>query len=399
MKDLSIVIIQEKEFEEKLLFDVISNMFPNTKPIRYQDGLEAYEYIIEKKKNIIVICDSHIEGITWFKLLKKIKNNDKLDSIYFIFFNSSGLLNNNIQAIEEGVDDVLENNSTIYCYITRLKIADRILKLKNNILDKTVNTNKLIKKIKADVKRELKLIKMFQKSKLPDFYKYIPSIVENVKFIMSFYPELSKSEYKSIKKAAKFCFTGRMKLPGAIKYQQLMDKGIIKNKEFEEVPNLAKNLFVDLFGMEEVATILYQLYENWDASGIPEKIQAAQISLGARIIRVAVDYYELFILYKEKESKAMEDIFAMDHKLYDYRIVTLFDQALAHQNTQSDKPTERKIKIVELEEKMTISRKVVSKSGITLLGEGLKLDQAKIDKIVEIAGTDPIIGNIYIRNK
>lgn len=399
MNDLSIVSIEKSGGADRSIQKVITRMFPETRYVKFLNTDEAYSFILKQTTYQIVFCNIESEGTNSIKIFKRIKENKKPNDIYYIMTNATGNKELNLLALKAGIDDIIDLPASIDRYISCLKTAVKIINLSHNVQTNNLSIKSMVKKLDEDSQRELKLIKMFQKSKLPDFYIYLKPILSSVKFILKHMEDVSDLKAERILKATEYCFVGRLKLPGAIKYSPIMDKGLARGPEFEETASVAKNLFQEIHGAEDIGEMLFQLHENWDGSGFPAKLQAHQINIGARIIRVVVDYFELFIKYKEKESKALDEIYEYSRKLYDFEIVAWMDQSLAHKNSTIEKPIETIARLKELAPGMTVSRRIVSKSGNILIGAGIRLDQEKIDKLMEMVPGDPIIGNIYIKVK
>jgi hypothetical protein len=171
------------------------------------------------------------------------------------------------------------------------------------------------------------------------------------------------------------------------------ENGQERNSTMSMVPVFAKDLIQPLKGYEGVAVALYHIYENFDGSGIPEKIQQKQIPASSRILRVCIDYENIRAQGKQP-FKAIEMLEHENKRLYDFRVVVLYEQYLVSTNVATPATA---IGIKDLDVGMQLAANVVSNSGHKLLPSGIVLKPEHIEKVESISKEDPIIGKIYIR--
>ncbi len=397
MKDFPVIVIQDEGNEDSSLRNVVRKMFSGHDIKFFSDLIKGFQHIKNKPQSCLFVSDAIVNGLDAVRFLIKIRSMPVFRGLYFIIMNNTGKPDANLKALKADVDDIIMKPASIDRYILRFRTASKILNLKSDSMDKTISVQLLMKKLDEDAERELKLLKMFQKSKLPEFYKYMPQILEAVQFIARFYNEDSKPDKDLLIKAAEFSFSGRMKLPGAIKYQTVYEHGMIRGDEFRQIPHQAKRFFDEIHGAEDIGNILFQVYENWDGTGIPKKLRANQIALEARIIRVVTDYCEFYRRFNKKEQLAREELFNNSKKLYDFKIVALLDQYLAYLSSRKKPAPEKRIELFALDPGMVLTRSIISECGNTLIGAGAKLDEKSIDRLIAMSNKEKIIGHIYIK--
>jgi hypothetical protein len=119
--------------------------------------------------------------------------------------------------------------------------------------------------------------------------------------------------------------------------------------------------------------------------------------MGARILRVVMDYYELVNVLKQP-PKAIETLEHEVKRLYDFRVVTMMDQYLGATGGATGLGKERMIDRKELEKGMCISRHVYLTSGIKIVAAGTVLDDDNVEQIRTITREDPVIGSLWIKD-
>jgi len=120
----------------------------------------------------------------------------------------------------------------------------------------------------------------------------------------------------------------------------------------------------------------------------------------SRIIRVALDFEEISQRTMKKSPKEIFDIISAEsNRLYDKRVVILLEQYYATIGSKEKTSIEKAVQLYELEEGMVLSRDIITNSGIKLMPSGAVLKDNIIKKIYSHNSTDPIIGNIFVKNK
>lgn len=376
---------------------LIEKLFPSMKYELIDDSYKAINRLKNETRKIILLANFNLQVINGLQLLAKVREEAKTKESYVILINQGPDTELNIKAIKQGADDVIFKPFSFDQMITKLRSAVRYTTMMGKIED----ANSQIEELKGELENEV--LKM--KDNLVDLYlardpeagNKILRITAASVWIANKIGSLTESEIKIIDNAASLSFIGKLKLPEALLKVPIMKNGIVTNTTIEKVPVYARSIIERLKGFEDVAYNVYHIFENFDGSGIPEKILAWQIPIGSRIIRVAWDYEEQLEQFRGIESKAMELIYHESKRLYDFKIVSLFDQYLA--TLPVNQTREKAVDIKELVESMVLSRNIVTESGLKLMSAGLMLNVDAIEKIREIRKSDPIIGDIYVRRK
>ncbi len=168
-------------------------------------------------------------------------------------------------------------------------------------------------------------------------------------------------------------------------------------KKWKKFHFFQKEVFSFFRSYQDVADVVIHIYENYDGSGLPDKLEKGNIPLASRILRVVIDYDDYYQQKKFESNKIVAMLEAESRRLYDFRIVVLLDQYLAYRSSILKVPTERPIEIDELAEGMTLSRNIVTETGLKIAVAGTLLNEEAVERIKTIAKAEPIIGRIYIK--
>jgi response regulator RpfG family c-di-GMP phosphodiesterase len=230
---------------------------------------------------------------------------------------------------------------------------------------------------------------------MPELQKSLKRIASSSIWLANELGIEEESMLRDIELASNLFYIGKLYLSDRLFTEPVMKRGIVSGSTMETVPYNAKKFLNDLRGLEKASILLYHVYENFDGSGFPEKLQGWKIPIGSRIIRVTGDFEDNMRLNNNMKDKSFEMLEHEIKRLYDFKIVALFDQYFAvSQNNPRLK--EKSIHRKDLEEGMIISRNIYTESGMKIIAAGTNLDNEIIEKIRTITKEDPYIGKIYI---
>lgn len=396
MGKIPVYIVNEDQKTILTLSKVISKVMPTADIYTAHAGDEAWKILREENHVAIIIASVKLQGVNGWDLLKKIREKDAIKESYVFFVTSAVENNKNIKALQNGLDDFLKLPFSLDQLMAKLRSAERIVNMKINIGSNENQIEELNKElVETHESMVAQLIEIIDQ-KLPEHVSKALRIQEAAIWIATKLGDFEENEIKIIGKAARLCFAGLLYLPDNMIKTPVLKNGFATNETMRAVPANAKKLIARLKDYDDVQYIVYHLYENFDGTGIPDSKKAWQIPIGSRIIRVAMDYEQLLEENMNIEGKALDALYHENHRLYDFKIVALFDQYIAAKFHAQEEIT---IRVNEITEGHILSRNLTTESGLRLLSAGIVLNTEHIEKIREIKKKDPIIGDIYRRNR
>jgi hypothetical protein len=131
------------------------------------------------------------------------------------------------------------------------------------------------------------------------------------------------------------------------------------------------------------AAILRGQMERFDGNGFPDGLKGLQIPLGARILALAVDYYNLqqgaMVQRHLRPEEAKSLIMDASGKRYDPNVITAFRQIV--DGGAEDSPNGVEVLSGELLPGMVLARDLVSRDGLMLLAADHVLDARMIQQV------------------
>ncbi len=396
VKTVKFYVFDSDESMIQILTHLIRMIYPDAIIESTTDGENAWIMLTTNNQQAIVITGIFLSKLNGLQLLQNIKSKDNLKDSYVVITFDNQDKEELLKALKLGADALLSKPVSIEGLISVLKTASKLFNLQQKVKlfeEKIEESSKLLDE---DVDKMSNILSKFQELRIPRIQKNLTFISEATVWIAKKFGDTESSEINNIERAAKLCFIGKVGLPDKIIDKPVTRSGMISGENMSVVPILARDLANMVRNYEDVANILYHVFENFDGSGYPKKLMGWQIPFGSRIIRVVFDYMEYLEESRNNNTIALESLYHESKRLYDYKIVAYFDQFLGFKSINNSRMREKAIKLKDLTGGMILSRNINLESGIVLLGEGTYVKSEQIDKILQISKTDPYIGDIYV---
>ncbi len=199
---------------------------------------------------------------------------------------------------------------------------------------------------------------------------------------------------KQLMMAARLYALARVAMGDELVRSPIHREGVPHSALAASVPTIAGELLEHLVEYPETRLILLTMYENYDGTGFPNRSQGWHIPLGARILRVVVDFAELVFRDGLSMLDALSTIEQYSRRIYDQRVVVLLGEYIAQHITTTEPLIA--LRIEDLSPGMRLGRDVITSAGHKLAARGTKLSAEQIERILTHHSTDPIIGRVYV---
>ncbi len=399
METISFLIADDEQFITVALSTLIKKAFPEC-PIHIADNGNDAWALTQSVHPKIIISDIGMPGLNGFQLLEKVRNHSTLNDVYFIILTANVEKGEKVKALERGADDYITKPFSSEELLARIRSASRYVQLQMKLFEENKLLNELAKALEQDFKDMAMLAVKFLQARLPSSTDMLKRVAQTSVWIAKQIGGFEREQMQDIEIAAYLSQSGKVFLPDELIKSPVMINGRPTNKLMFNVPVSAREIVSSISRFKEVGKILYHLYENFDGSGFPEHLQSWQIPMPSRIIRVALDFEEISQRTMKKSPKEIFDIISAEsNRLYDKRVVILLEQYFATIGSKEKTSIEKAVQLYELEEGMILSRDIITNSGIKLMPSGAVLKDNIIKKIFSHNSTDPIIGNIFVKNK
>lgn len=179
--------------------------------------------------------------------------------------------------------------------------------------------------------------------------------------------------------------------------QPVANLALSVRKQVQALPLQASLLLSAISNMQEIADMVRCYKEKCDGSGYPDGLLADDIPMGAKILSLVYDYFDLQQGYivdaKLSSSEARHYLFSNKDK-YDTLILDKFDD-LIRMDTELYQD-EVKLTPMGLLEGMCLSRDVLAPSGSVLLTKDTIINELQIQALMKISKTSEQEYIIYV---
>jgi len=258
--------------------------------------------------------------------------------------------------------------------------------------DKIEKHNQLLQDAVIDT---LKISTKIIRTLIPKYDNIVENSYKAVVWIAKEMGESDDIQIFEMKVATLLSYAGKAMLNISDKNTIVMPDGMPSDMASLQIPYQTKQLIETCGIFEKAAKIAYHIFENLDGSGMPDKLQAWQIPLESRIIRVAIDFFGLYESTGKVEP-AINYLKTRVKRLYDHRFVDLMEQYIKSINLEGENYGFEGLLPMELKEGMILAKDLVSASGVKLIKEKTQLTERTVGFIQAHITTDPIIGYVYI---
>ncbi len=392
-------LIDEDEQNLEILQKLILKIFPSMYVKKFHDSIGAVKSIEKEKMDIVVICEYDMQNYNGLQVLRKIRSDEERKDTYFLMMSSNPDREVMIKSMQMGVDDYITKPFGMDQIFLRLKLTSKILSLSNRVESTQVDLEQVRAEYAPLAEKTRELFYNIQNMRFPEKKEEIDRIVAATSYIAS---QLTKepAELMEIEIAAKMCYIPKTLFKDRLAELPIMINGIVHNPNMAVYNDYVKALFEGLKGFQNTMDILNGIYENFDGSGIPNKLKSWAIPLGSRILRAAIDFEYNFARNPKKVDSIIPLMWSEINKIYDFRVLAFYDQYLAHLNSVNSplrKPTEAQVNPYALAKNMVLSRNIITVSGLKLLNAGTKLDDNSIAKIQDAKAAEAYIGHVYVK--
>ncbi|OGH94910.1 MAG: hypothetical protein A2X42_04310 [Candidatus Margulisbacteria bacterium GWF2_38_17] len=150
-------------------------------------------------------------------------------------------------------------------------------------------------------------------------------------------------------------------------------------------PALAAELLVSIPRMQDIAEIIEYQSKHYDGTGIPvDSRKGEDIPLGARLLKVAIDYDRL--ISSGKSEKNAVNILKDRRHLYDIKIIESLEKILGIES----KFITKNVSVNELIEHMIVAENIYTRNNMLLIARGQEISRSIMERLRYYGNTGKI---------
>lgn len=196
--------------------------------------------------------------------------------------------------------------------------------------------------------------------------------------------ELSPIEVEQVRIAAQLHNIGKLSLPESIRQKPINKLNRAELDIYQTHPIQGEAILSGMTGLKTVSKIIRSHQEYLYGQGFPDKLSGDGIPIGSKIICITSDFQKLesnlLIDDISTAEGAIEYIKAQSGKLYDARIVDLFESYF-NDNLQHYRSYLSRLSLKDITEGMVLAENLVSSHGLLLLTKGSSITSENIQQL------------------
>lgn len=212
--------------------------------------------------------------------------------------------------------------------------------------------------------------------------------------------KLDKAVINELRTSALLFQLGKLALDDSLRTAKPYELPEEQKEPYDRYGILGADILTPINGLDFAANLVRTHMENFNGTG-PEKLTGKTIPLGARILRLAIDFQQLLsgLLLKDALSSTDACEYLQKHagKKYDPALTKLYIALIKKLAEIHPEAQDKLVLPDELEAGMIISRDVTSNEGIFLLAKGSELNDSLISKMRAYLLSNPQEMNIFIK--
>jgi len=150
--------------------------------------------------------------------------------------------------------------------------------------------------------------------------------------------------------------------------------------------------------IESANQVVRHMFENWDASGVPDHLLHGRIPVGSRILRVLTDFFEDLDRVRDSDLRQRHLKALQEHagQYYDPAVLQALVDYVDHDLDKSLVAQRRYVRIDELQPGFRLADDLTTSAGAVLLRANEVLGEEEIRRLVKHHATDPFLFSIGV---
>jgi response regulator RpfG family c-di-GMP phosphodiesterase len=211
---------------------------------------------------------------------------------------------------------------------------------------------------------------------------------------------MAGDDLTAVEDAARLLTVGQLGLPDdllAKPRSQLKDG---ERRRFEHHPLLADAALHGIADLALAARFIHAQHEHMDGTGFPDRLAGDAVPLGARVLCVVRDYFDL--VRGAVSGKVMADTEARDFILrragswYDRDVVKAFALELERHNSRELSQLEVRLPVERLRAGMQLARDLVTTDGAMLLSRAQPITETLVQRILALVDRTGVQLVLYV---
>lgn len=355
-----------------------------------EEGLAA----AERHHPALIISDYYMPGMNGFAFCRAVRSRPDLADTMFVLHTTGSEIELKLAGLDTGADDYLVKPVKLEELRSRVRSLLRIKALHDEVRRDRAELARLNKELTQGFSTVSTLLTHLIGHRVPDALQRGERAAALVRWIGA-RTEMDEAEVRAIEMAARIHEIGKLDLPDALLTKPVAQLTAAERDHLAQFPLIGGLLVERIPQLERVASWIRHQLENYDGTGVPDRLQGSQIPVGARILRL-VNLVEQAEAAGRSGAALIEIVDGAQGTVLGPRMSRLAIEYLESAHDPGWTTGKRQVSVDALEPGMTIALDLCTGRGTKLLPRESTLTRAVIDRIQSFQQSDPILDEIYV---
>ncbi len=388
------ILVVDDDRTALALVDIALGGEPGYRLFQATDTKEGMR-IAEQERPSLIISDRQMPNEDGLGFCKRVRNHPMLSDTMFILLTASSESAHKVSGLDAGADDYLTKPIDPEVLASKVKALLRIKSLQDELRSETAELERLNQALNSSLDGVVALLMNIVGLRVPNANGRALWACNFARWI-GVRVGMDAPELGSLDLAARLHEIGKIVMPDDLLKKPRKELGQEELETLKHFPVFGQMLVGSIRELKGIEKVLRHQLENYDGSGLPDRLMREEIPIGSRILRVVNHLTELESGQPLDADLKIAALHAVKGTMLDPRILQLAEEYLRVVSQPSWLAGKREIPLSELKEGMKIAADITTGSGMKLLPKDLRLTQLQIDRILSHHRTDPIITNVYI---
>lgn len=341
----------------------------------------------------LIISDYSMPEMDGFEFCQQVKQDPALAGSLFVVLSGFTDTALKVRGLDLGVDDYLTKPIEVPELIARVRAALRLKQLQDQLRDDKADIERLHGELSESFDGLLHLLMHLIDLGLPgatDRGKRLGKLAQEIANRFEIPPDL----------LADLTLAASLHEVGKVVDAAHHTAGAPAQPDWHYAV-VSSSLLAQVSRLKGAAELIGSVFENWDGTGMPNHWVSGQIPLRARVLRVAIDFYQRVDGGPRGAGQpAVLALEAMrDHQgtWYDPLAIAHLESVITDRPREEWEATRSQVGIDQLHAGMVLASDLLTSSGVKLLARGATISESMLEVIHRRHLADPIIDGIWVR--
>jgi putative two-component system response regulator len=361
---------------------------------RAGSGEEAVD-VMEQYLPSVVVTDLYMPGMDGLGLCRHIRGRSDLRGTMVMMLSSGHDVSERIKAFEAGVDEYVLKPVNGDELISRVRALLRVRSLRDELERDNRELERLNSVLSGNLSAVVTLLVHIISLRVPDAGTRSERAGAMARW-MGERLSVDPPVIEILEMAARIHEIGKGMLADELLRKKPGQLSVEERETLEKFPLFGESIVGAVPQLKEAGTFIRHQMENFDGSGVPDRLMRDEIPMASRILRAINLIERLSADPSVPPGVVTEGVRKAQGTILSPRVAQLAAEYLMLINDSKWLEGKHQVQVVEMREGMVIANDLCTASGVKLVAAGTKLSAGQVERILAHNYSDPILHGIYV---